>query len=300
MGIKGILQKVKERFWTSTMDVAEAKILAMLSVIYSDDKNDIEREIGLLKALCSFDARLIDINLENQIEEFKQYGGNLDHLFNNLAEAILGRDDRIDLLSSAYLLASIDGHISKEETQLLHRLANTLRMTLEEINTVREHSQYIADTLNANHIAEEGSTDSSEVSLPLNEAKVLAMLSVIRSDHKTATNREMGLLTALCSFDKRLIAVDLKTAQEHFERYQNNLDALFLLLSETVLERSGRLELLSSAFLLARIDGQISYAEQQVLDRLAKALHMTSEDIESIESHSQTLVDTMKELRVLA
>ncbi|MBF0277982.1 MAG: TerB family tellurite resistance protein [SAR324 cluster bacterium] len=297
MYLKKIVKQFKQSFLSEELSLPEAKILAMLAVIYSDEKVDMSREMGLLEALCAFDHRLAGFEPSKYIQQFREYENNLDDLFEKLAESIHARDDKMDLLSSAYLLASIDGYISKEETQILHRLGNTLRMTLEDINTVTEHSEYVTNTLRSSHRVGEGhqETKSNRVSLP--EAKILAMLAVINSDEKKEVNRELSLLAALCSFDADL---DLELIHVRFQEFQNNLDHLLEILSDLKIEKTARIDLLSSAFLLAGIDGEISNKETEILERLAGVFDLTQDDILTAKSRSHSLIDTMKELRVLS
>ena len=92
----------------------------------------------------------------------------------------------------------------------------------------------------------------------------------------------------------------MKIYKKRFQKYQNNLDQLLHILSGLNLEKDAKIDLLSSAFLLAGIDGEISQEETRTLDRLAAVFSLTNEDIQTAKNHSHALVDTMKELRVLS
>ena len=144
---KNLVGRVKEQFASPELSLADAKVLAMLAVIYADQKTSTARELGLLHALCSFDQRLVGLDLETAKKRFDTYGGDLHLLFDKLAESILEPSARMDIYASAFLLASIDGVVSGEELQMLDRLNKTLRMTLEETQMVHEHSRFVIDTL---------------------------------------------------------------------------------------------------------------------------------------------------------
>lgn len=300
MAFKKFVKKLKKNFSFKELTLPEAKVLAMLTVIYADEKTDMHREMGLLKAFCVFDSSLIDIDIATYIEHFNQYKENRDSLFKKLAESIHDRDEKMDLLSSAYLLASIDGSISKAEKQILHRLGNTLRMSLEDINTVEEHSEFITRTLNESHRIDKIPSAASSANLSPGEAKVLAILAVIYADEKQEVERELSILEAMFSFDREGNEVDLASIQAQFQEYQSNPGSLFEAFSNLEMEHEKRTELLSSAYVIADIDGQTSPQETAVLERLASAFRLNQEDTQKAQAHSQTLISTMKELRLLS
>ncbi len=293
-------KQFKQNVFSKELTFPEAKVLAMVAVIYSDEKTDLKREMGLLEALCAFDKRLFGMDIPSYIQGFQSYQNNLDTLFGKLEESIDIRDDKMDLLSSAYLLASIDGSVSKEETQILNRLGTSLRLTLEDINTVKEHTEHITKTLSTNHRIGGGkqTVDSDQISLA--EAKILAMLAVIHSDGKQEDGRELSLLATLCSFGNESGDLDLEFIQKRFQEYQNNLDPLLHILSDLKIEQEAQIDLLSSAFLLAGIDSDISKEEARTLVRLSEAFNLNDEAIETAKNRAQALIDTMKELRVLS
>ncbi|MBF0286752.1 MAG: TerB family tellurite resistance protein [SAR324 cluster bacterium] len=300
MFFKKMVDRFKENVLAPELTFSDAKVLAMLAVIHSDEKDEMKREMGLMEALCAFDQRLAGIAIPDYVKQFTEYGKDLDFLFEKLEDSMLSRDDKMDLLASVYLLASIDGYISKEETQILHRLAKTLRMTLEDIQTVEEHSKYITDTLNKYHLLDHETVESSSTEISLSKARILAMLAVIHSDEKSDVSRELGLMRALYSFDRSGEKLDFQEIQSSFEEYANNMDRLFQVLLTSITEKSAKFDVFSSAFLLAAIDGDISDREIQFMDRLADTLNLTDDEVVKIRHHSHSLIATMKELRILS
>lgn len=296
---KNWTQRVKEKFLAPELTLVDAKVFAMLAVIYSDDKAKMDQEMRLFKVLCTFDRRLSDIDVERYIEPFEKHRYNLDTLFEQLAESIFDRDRRMDLLASVSLLASIDGYISKEEAQLLDRLAKILRMTLEDIQTVEQQTQFIVKTLNEHHRFEPSATHEGPISVA--DAKIVVMLLVIYADPQTEKNdRALSLLATLCTLGDQSSNYHFETLQAEYEEYKDQPTELFQILANASLSVGEKLDLLTSAYLFAQIDEGLSKVASRTILRLANALKISTETKQTAKANAQSLVDTMKELRILA
>lgn len=147
MALKTVFGKVKQSMKQREISVAEAKVMAMLAVVRSDQKSDDTREMGMMNAICSFDKRLENCNFSQIQDQFEAFQGNLESLFETLANHIHDRANRLDLFASAWLLAAVDGHVTDQESQVLDNLSKALRMQLEEIDMVKERTAFIIDTM---------------------------------------------------------------------------------------------------------------------------------------------------------
>ena len=142
------INKIKESLQTPVMTIGNAKILALLAIIHCDDKANIDREMQLFDALCVLDDRVDTSNMHNLKETFSEFEETIDELFLYISENLLERHSKINLLASAYLIASIDEYVSNKENKLLVKMGQILQLTLEEINMVLEHTAYVVECFN--------------------------------------------------------------------------------------------------------------------------------------------------------
>ena len=291
------LHQLKNYFRLPIMTLGNAKILTMLAIIYSDDKASIEREMQLLDALCTLDDNVHQKDMEHLMVTFHSL--EQEHLFFYIAEYITDRNSKINLMASAYLIASIDEYISNHEQKLLVKIGQILQLTLEDINMVLEHTAYAVKCFNEWFFLDV-STSLSEQDVEFPEVITRALLKVIYADDPSDIPNKMDLMQAIFSFDPRLSNVNIQEIHSKFNQKQDfGIQQVVDEISQVITDQEGQERFISYCFLISLVDGSLSEAEIALIQALSQSFRFSEEKATQLQQRTQQLISTLQELQIL-
>ncbi len=291
------LRQLKQIFQETAMTLGNAKILTMLTIIYCDEKPNVDREMKLLEALCTLDDNVNPSNIKPSISTFKSL--EQEDLFSYIAEYVNDRNDKINLLASAYLIASIDEYVSNNEQQLLVRIGQVIQLTLEEINTVLQHTAYAVKCFNEWFFLDPF-TSLSDQDVEFPEVITKALLTVIYSDNPSDVPNKIDLMRAIFSFDPRLSDVDIQDISTKID-YQKDLNHKLIVdeISSVITDTEGQERFISYCFLISLVDGSLSEKEIALIQDLTASFGFSENTVSQLQQRAQSLISTLQELQIL-